>query len=153
MNALRRALCLTFTAAAFAAPAMAAELSGQAGDLHRSLCAGSATDQLARVLGQSITAGTKQAVIVDDRAGASGMLAAQNVAKSAADGYTVLITTNTTHAADEHLFKKLPYDPVKDFEPVTGLGKGGQVLVVRTDGPYKSVAGIARRRHAPNQGN
>jgi tripartite-type tricarboxylate transporter receptor subunit TctC len=142
LNALRRALCLTFTAAAFAAPAMAQSYPDKPVTFIVPFAAGSATDQLARVLGQSITAGTKQAVIVDDRAGASGMLAAQNVAKSAADGYTVLITTNTTHAADEHLFKKLPYDPVKDFEPVTGLGKGGQVLVVRTDGPYKSVADL-----------
>jgi tripartite-type tricarboxylate transporter receptor subunit TctC len=104
--------------------------------------AGSATDQLARALATSVTADTKQAVVVDDRAGASGMMAAQNVAKSPADGYTVLITTNTTHAADEHLFKKMPYDPVKDFVPVTGLGKGGQVLVVRPDSPYKTVADL-----------
>jgi tripartite-type tricarboxylate transporter receptor subunit TctC len=104
--------------------------------------AGSATDQLARALGQSVTEQTKQAVIVDNKAGASGMLAAQAAARAAADGYTVLITTNTTHAANEHLYKKLAYDPVKDFVPVTGLGKGGQVLVVRPDSPYKSVADI-----------
>ena len=104
--------------------------------------AGSATDQLARALGQSVTAETKQPVIVDDRAGASGMMAAGAAAKAAADGYTVLITTNTTHAANEHLYKKLPYDPVKDFQPLTGLGKGGQVLVVRADSPYKSVADL-----------
>jgi tripartite-type tricarboxylate transporter receptor subunit TctC len=101
--------------------------------------AGSATDQLARALGASITTDTKQAVVVDNKAGASGMLAAQAVARSPADGYVV---PNTTHAANEHLYKKLPYDPVKDFAPVTGLGKGGQVLVVRTDSPYKSVADI-----------
>jgi tripartite-type tricarboxylate transporter receptor subunit TctC len=104
--------------------------------------AGSATDQLARALGQSITEQTKQAVVVDNKAGASGMLAAQAAAKAPADGYTVLITTNTTQAANEHLYKKLPYDPVKDFVPVTGLGKGGQVLVVRADAPYKSVADL-----------
>ena len=104
--------------------------------------AGSATDQLARALGASITADTKQAVIVDNKAGASGMLAAQAAARAPADGYTVLITTNTTHAANEHLYKKLSYDPVKDFVPVTGLGKGGQVLVVRPDAPYKSVADL-----------
>ena len=111
--------------------------------------AGSATDQLARALGQAITAETKQPVIVDNKAGASGMTAAGVAAKAAADGYTVLITTNTTHAANEHLYKKLPYDPVKDFQPVTGLGKGGQVLVVRADSPYKSVADLladARKR-------
>jgi tripartite-type tricarboxylate transporter receptor subunit TctC len=104
--------------------------------------AGSATDQLARALGQSVTSDTHQPVIVNDVAGASGMLAAQNVAKASADGYTVLITTNTTHAADEHLFKKMAYDPVKDFVPVTGLGKGGQVLVVRPESPYKTVADL-----------
>jgi tripartite-type tricarboxylate transporter receptor subunit TctC len=110
--------------------------------------AGSATDQLARALGNSITQDTKQAVIVDNKAGASGMLAAQAVARAPADGYTVLITTNTTHAANEHLYKKLAYDPVKDFVPVTGLGKGGQVLVVRADAPYKTVADlVAKAKH------
>jgi len=104
--------------------------------------AGSATDQLARALGQSVTEQTKQAVVVDNKAGASGMLAAQQAARAANDGYTVLITTNTTHAANEHLYKKLSYDPVKDFAPVTGLGRGGQVLVVRADSPYKSVADL-----------
>jgi len=114
--------------------------------------AGSATDQLARALGQSITAQTKQAVIVDNRAGASGMMAAQANAKAAPDGYNVLITTNTTHAANEHLYKKLPYDPVKDFQPVTGLGKGGQVLVVRADAAYRSVADIvAKARKEPGK--
>ena len=101
--------------------------------------AGSATDQLARALGQSITESTKQAVVVDNKAGASGMLAAQAAARAQPDGYTVLITTNTTHAANEHLYKKLPYDPVKDFAPVSGLGKGGQVLVVAANSPHKSV--------------
>ena len=114
--------------------------------------AGSATDQLARALGQSITEQTKQAVVVDNKAGASGQIAAQAAAKSAPDGYTVLITTNTTHAANEHLYKKLSYDPVKDFQPVTGLGKGGQVLVVRADAPYKSVADLlARAKKEPGK--
>jgi tripartite-type tricarboxylate transporter receptor subunit TctC len=107
--------------------------------------AGSATDQLARALGTSITEQTKQAVVVENKAGASGMMAAQAAARSAADGHTVLITTNTTHAANEHLYKKLPYDPVKDFVPVTGLGKGGQVLVVRADEPYNSVADLVAK--------
>lgn len=102
--------------------------------------AGTATDQLARALGQSFTEQTKQATVVDNKAGASGMLAAQAAARAPADGYTVLITTNTTHAANEHLYKKLPYDPVKDFVPVTGLGKGAQVLVVNAASPYKNVA-------------
>lgn len=102
--------------------------------------AGTATDQLARAIGNAVTAQTKQPVVIDNKAGASGFLASQAVARAAPDGYTVLITTNTTHAANEHLFKKLPYDPVKDFEPVTALGKGGQIMVVNPSFPAKSVA-------------
>ena len=92
--------------------------------------AGSATDQLARAIGQGVTEASKQTVVVDNKPGASGFLAASQAAKAPADGYTVLITTNTTHAANEHLFKSLPYDPVKDFAPVTLLGKGGQIMIV-----------------------
>jgi tripartite-type tricarboxylate transporter receptor subunit TctC len=102
--------------------------------------AGSATDQLARALGQAVNAETGQAVIVDNKPGASGFIGAQQVAKAAPDGYTVFITTNTTHAANQHLYKKLPYDPVKDFAPVTGLAKGAQIMVVGAAKPYKSVA-------------
>jgi tripartite-type tricarboxylate transporter receptor subunit TctC len=101
--------------------------------------AGSATDQLARAIGQEVTAQTKQAVVVDNKAGASGFIGAQQVAKATPDGYTVFITTNTTHAANEHLFKSIPYDPVKDFAPVTGLAKGGQILLVAPNVQAKSV--------------
>jgi tripartite-type tricarboxylate transporter receptor subunit TctC len=102
--------------------------------------AGSATDQIARALGNGVTAETKQPVVIENKAGASGFIASQQVAKAPADGYTVLITTNTTHAANEHLFKKLPYDPVKDFSPVAALGKGGQIMVVNPNSPAKTVA-------------
>src|SRR5262245_40211958 len=101
--------------------------------------AGSATDQLARAVGQGITDETKQAIVVENKPGASGFIAAQYVAKAAPDGYNVLIATNTTHAANEHLYKKLPYDPVKDFAPVTALGRGGQIMVVNPKLPVKSV--------------
>jgi tripartite-type tricarboxylate transporter receptor subunit TctC len=128
--------------AAFAGPASAQAYPAKPITFLVPFAAGSATDQLARALGQSITEQTKQAVVVDNKAGASGMMAAQAAARAPADGYTVLISTNTTHAANEHLYRKLPYDPVKDFAPVTGLGKGGQVLVVRADSHYKTVADL-----------
>lgn len=102
--------------------------------------AGSATDQLARALANAITADTKTPVVVDNRPGANAFIGAQLVAKAKPDGYTVLIATNTTHAANEHLYKKLPYDPVKDFEPITALGRGGQLMVVRPDYPARTVA-------------
>ena len=114
--------------------------------------AGSATDQLARALGQSVSAQAKQAVVIDDKPGASGFLAAQQVAKAGADGYTVLVTTNTTHAANEHLYKSMPYDPVKDFAPLTLLGKGGQIMIVNNNVPAKSVAEfIALARKQPGK--
>jgi len=101
--------------------------------------AGSATDQLARALGQEASKDSKQPVVVDNKPGAAGFIAAQAVAKAAPDGYTVFITTNTTQAANEHLYKKLPYDPVKDFAPVTALGRGGNILIVHPNVPAKDV--------------
>ena len=115
---------------------------------------GSGTDQLARVIGQALSEQAKVPVVVDNKAGASGFLAAQYVAKAAPDGYTVLVTTNTTHAANEHLFKKLPYDPVRDFSPVALLSKGYMLMVVKPDAPYKTVGDlIAAARKSPGKLN
>ncbi|WP_454711632.1 Bug family tripartite tricarboxylate transporter substrate binding protein [Cupriavidus nantongensis] len=114
--------------------------------------AGSATDQLARAIGQAITVDSKVTVVVDNKPGANGFIAASDVAKAAPDGYTVLISTNTTHAANEHLFKKLPYDPVKDYTPVTALGRGGQIMVVNPQVPAKTVGEfIALARQQPGK--
>jgi len=116
--------------------------------------AGSGTDQQARSMAQALTTEYKVPVIVENRAGASGFLAAQYVAKATPDGYTMLMTTNTTHAANEHLFKKLPYDPVKDFTPVTLLSKGHMLLLVNPSSPIKSVADlIAEAKKRPGKLN
>jgi len=124
--------------AAFAGPA-AAEFPEKPIRLVVPFASGTATDQLARALGQAMTQEIKHQVIVDNKPGGNGFIGANEAARAAPDGYTVFITTNTTHAAAEHLFKKLPYDPVKDFAPVTGLGKGGQIMVVNTQFPAKNV--------------
>lgn len=102
--------------------------------------AGSGTDQLARAIGQAVTNDTKVSVVVDNKPGANSFIGAQAVAKAKPDGYTVFITTNTTQAANEHLFKKLPYDPVKDFTPLTALGRGGLIMVVNPALPVKNVS-------------
>jgi tripartite-type tricarboxylate transporter receptor subunit TctC len=101
--------------------------------------AGSATDTLARVLGQTMTASLGQGVVVDNMPGASGFLAAQNVARAEPDGYTVLITSNKTHAANQNMFKKLPYDPIGDFEPVGKLGRITLALVVHPSVPVSTT--------------
>jgi tripartite-type tricarboxylate transporter receptor subunit TctC len=111
--------------------------------------AGSATDTLARSLGQGITAETMQNVVIDNRPGANGIIATQAFLRTAADGYSVIIATNTTHAANEHLYKKIPYHPVNDFTPVTAIARGGQVMVVHPRVPAKTVKefiALARRQ-------
>jgi len=110
--------------------------------------AGSGTDTGARVLGQWLTARTGQPVIVDNRPGASGFIAAQAAATAPADGYTLLLTTNTTHAANPAMFKKLPYDPVKDFEPVSTVGSAGLLLLVPAASPHKDIGSFLAQLRA-----
>jgi tripartite-type tricarboxylate transporter receptor subunit TctC len=97
--------------------------------------AGSATDALARILGQKLSAAEGWTVLIENVVGASGMMAAQNVARSPADGHTVFVTSNTTHAANQSLFKKLTYDPIGDFEPVGKLGTITLALAVHPSVP------------------
>ncbi len=113
---------------------------------------GSGTDQMARVMGLAISQEYKVTVLVDDKPGASGFIASQYVAKAPADGYTVLLTTNTTHAANQHLYVKLPYDPVKDFTPVILLNKGHMALMVNPASPIKTVGElIAEAKKRPGK--
>ena len=114
--------------------------------------AGSATDQIGRAIGQGVTEQTGQAVVIENKPGASAMIGAAAGARAAPDGYTVLITTNTTHAANEHLYKSLTYDPVKDYAPLTLLGKGGQIMVVNPASPAKTVGEfLAQARQQPGK--
>ncbi|MEO8143139.1 MAG: tripartite tricarboxylate transporter substrate binding protein [Betaproteobacteria bacterium] len=101
--------------------------------------AGSATDQVARLTGQQLQEALKQPFIVENKPGAQGTIAADFVAKSAYDGYTLLVTTNTPQAAAVSLFKKLPYDPLKDFEPVARLGTTAFMLMVKPEFPAKTL--------------
>jgi tripartite-type tricarboxylate transporter receptor subunit TctC len=100
---------------------------------------GSATDALARITGQKITALLGQPVTVEDIPGASGQIAAGQVQRAAADGYTLLISTNTTHAANQSMFKKLTYDPIGGFTPVTKLGDITLALALSPKVPAANV--------------
>lgn len=109
--------------------------------------AGSATDQIGRAIGQGVTEQTGQAVVIENKPGASAMIGASAAARAAPDGYTILITTNTTQAANEHLYKTLTYHPVKDYAPISLLGKGGQIMVVNPSSAPNRWA-ISWRSHA-----
>lgn len=92
---------------------------------------GSGTDISARAVAKAITDQTGQAVVVDNRAGGNGLIAAQASAAAPPDGYTVFVTTMTTQAVNLALYRKLPYDPIKDFVPVTRFALSPMLLVVR----------------------
>jgi tripartite-type tricarboxylate transporter receptor subunit TctC len=101
--------------------------------------AGGTTDILARVVGQYMAKDLGQPVIIDNRAGAGGNIGAQMVARAAPDGYTLLMGTVGTHAINQSLYKKLGFDPIKDFAPITRVALVPNLLVANPAQPFKSV--------------
>lgn len=99
---------------------------------------GGTTDIMARIVGQKLTEAWKQQVVVDNRAGAGGLIGADMVAKAQPDGYTLVMGTIGTHATNLSLTKKMPYDTLKDFAPVAHVGNGTLVLVVHSSLPVNS---------------
>jgi tripartite-type tricarboxylate transporter receptor subunit TctC len=100
---------------------------------------GGAADFIARLVGGKIAEGLGQPVVVENRGGAGGTIAAEAVAKAAPDGYTLLQNSITTHGVGPHLYAKLPYDPVKDFAPVSGLALLPLIMAVNADLPFRNV--------------
>jgi len=101
--------------------------------------AGSGTDAVARVVATKMGSLLGQSVIVDNKPGASAQIGAQAVASAKPDGYTLLMTTNTSHSANPWLFQNLKYDPIKDFTPIARVGELPFVLCVNNDLPVKNV--------------
>ncbi len=101
--------------------------------------AGSGTDLTTRLIASGMQDALKVTVLVENVPGASGQIAATSVAKAKPDGYTLFFTTNTSQAANPSLFKSLPYDPIKDFAPITLLSETPFLLVVRKSMPWKTV--------------
>src|SRR5918911_466957 len=100
---------------------------------------GGAADFIARLVGGKLGDALAQPVIIENKAGASGTIAADAVAKAAPDGYTLLQNSITTHGIGPHLFAKLPYDPVNDFAPVSGLALLPLIMAVNAELPLRDV--------------
>ncbi len=114
--------------------------------------AGSATDAVTRRLAESIRVATGTTVLVENKPGADGNLAALAVLKAEADGYTVFVTTNSTQAANVSLFNTMPYDPAADFAPVAGVMTIPMMLAVKPEFPARTVAefiALAKSRQKP----
>ena len=144
MNHRRSVLCAVAAAACLAAP-----LQGFAQAYPSKLITfvvpfppGGVTDPVARMVGQKMSESVKQSVIVENKPGASGIIASEFVKRSPPDGYTVLMGFTGSHSVNPSLYSKLPYDPVKDFQPVTVLISTKHVLVVPAESPAKSVADL-----------
>ncbi len=139
---LNRRSVLAGTAMFAAAPraAFAQEFPNKAIKIVVPFAAGSATDLAARGLGAKLQDILKQPIVIDNKPGASGQLGASAVATAPADGYTLLMGTNTTNAANTALFKKLSYDMEKDFAPIANCVSGVNALVVNNDLPFKTIA-------------
>ncbi|WP_454739278.1 Bug family tripartite tricarboxylate transporter substrate binding protein [Cupriavidus necator] len=111
--------------------------------------AGSATDGAARYIAQDVGKALGQPMVIENHAGADGIIAAQLAKRAAPDGYTLFVSTNSAHGSNPALYNNLPYDPVADFVPVAGLIRIPITLVVKKDFPADDVAGfvkLARQR-------
>jgi tripartite-type tricarboxylate transporter receptor subunit TctC len=135
----RKAL-LAFAALALAQPAAAQSYPTKPIRIVVPFAPGTATDNLVRPLTEVMAASLKQPVIIDNKVGAVGKIAAEHVAKAAPDGYTVLAGATTVISANPALFKQLSYNPRTDFEAVIGLGTIPQVVVVNPNIPAQTMA-------------
>jgi tripartite-type tricarboxylate transporter receptor subunit TctC len=136
-----------------AAPAAAAESSYPTRSIRWivAFAPGGSLDRVARMLAPRLSEALGQQVVIDNRPGAGGNLSAELVARSAPDGYTVYVTSAAL-VVNASLYKKLPYDPLKDFEPVTLMGAAYNVLVAHPSLPVKSVADlVALAKRSPGK--
>src|SRR5262245_15789467 len=113
---------------------------------------GGGSDTIGRPLAQKLTEGLGQQVVVENRGGANGNIGMEHVARAAPDGHTIVLALTAQLAVNPGLYAKVPYDPVKDYAPITLLGAGTYILVVHPSLPAKSVKQlIALARAQPAQ--
>ncbi len=135
----RRALVLAALTVCACFPGFAADYPSRPVKIVVPFSAGAATDIFARKVAEKLGERLKGTFLVDNMGGASGQIAAEYVARAKPDGYTLFNTTNSTQSANPALFKKLRYDPTKDFEPIILTNETAFLLVTRSDLPIKSV--------------
>src|SRR5712691_6128852 len=111
---------------------------------------GALPDQIARVLGRELQESLGQPFVIENRPGAIGVIGTAEAARAAPDGYTIVMTTNSTMAAAESLFKKLQYDPVRDFAPIMLISKTSMILLVRPDFPAQTLKDFISHARARN---
>ncbi|MEW6768209.1 MAG: tripartite tricarboxylate transporter substrate binding protein [Pseudomonadota bacterium] len=104
--------------------------------------AGSGTDTTTRLISKELGTALGAGIVIDNKAGANGSIAASYVARAEPDGYTLFVTTNTTHSANPYLLKTLSYDPIKDFTPIARTGDLPFMLVINPSVPANSVADV-----------
>lgn len=144
---MRLLLCL-LAGISWAAPAAAQDYPTKPIHIIAPFGPGTATDTVARVVASELTRLTGQAAVVDNKPGAEGQIGAQAAALAAPDGYTLFVTTQTTQSINQHVYKNLPYDPVKSFAPISGLSGGAQIVMVRNDLGPKSIAELIEMARA-----
>ena len=138
--------------ASFAAAASAQQYPAKPIRVILPFAPGGPTDLLGRVVGQKMTESWGQSVVVESRTGANGVVASEFVARSAPDGYTLLIGTNGTHGINASLFPKLPYDSVNDFAPIGRIGFAPYVLVAHPSLPVRTAKDLIQlAKGAPGQ--
>src|SRR3954464_12671092 len=135
----RRAFCLALASLAFAFDAAAQGYPAKPIHFVVPYPAGGPLDTVARLIGGKLAESMKQTVIVDNKPGAGGNIGADLVAKSAADGYTIVMGAVATHAINPTLYASIPYDPVKDFAPITQAASTPKALVVHPSVPATNV--------------
>ena len=113
---------------------------------------GGSGDLIARTFAQYLEASAKQTIIVDNKPGADGIVGTDFVKNAAPDGYTLLLTTNTTMAANSVFYKKIPYDPLRDFDHIGLFGQAASVALVPKDSPLNTIADlVAATKAAPDK--
>jgi tripartite-type tricarboxylate transporter receptor subunit TctC len=117
----------------FGSPSVAQSWPARTVTIVTPFAAGSVTDATARIVSQALQEQLGRTFIVENKSGAGGLIAAQAVARAEPDGYTLLLTTNSTHSAAPALFKKVPYDPIKDFTPIARIASFPSVVVVNPE--------------------